>query len=341
MNTQFRTLFTLAISHSYYQASCKDFAFFIPAYTAQLLRNGKLLTKVHDGKLYVLLETDEVGVALNPLEGKSLRFGLKLLNPFFSNITDYNFNSNTPLYRNATEPTRLDSAKEIKLVGRIFSHKISDTETRPVTVTLQTTNGQILQKDTIKDKEIASVSYDITGQASDIYTVAESYLSTSKAITYYLDSELVSKSIFCVIDIKLDNSIYINTPDKPEFTKFEIVFTAKQETLKYYLVVRNYSDKDFNQLAVVDKGFTEDGRSQINFTKVNPVDFARDDISPALLDNGDARVVLFKSQGVVNRQENARKKIQVLKNGDELIKHLPQPGADKVNSDLIIQLSKT
>jgi hypothetical protein len=47
----------------------------------------------------------------------------------------------------------------------------------------------------------------------------------------------------------------------------------------------------------------------------------------------------------VTRQEKARKNIQLQKqkNGgvEELIKHLPQPVADKANADQIVQLIKS
>jgi hypothetical protein len=343
MNTQFRTLFTLAISHGYYLSGCQDFGFIVPSDTVQALRNGKLLSKIRDGKLYVLYETDQ-GKALSPLEGQTLRFGLKLLNPFFSNFTnfkDFNFNTSTPVYRNTTETNRLDKAVEINLVGSVFSHDLTDPTARPVTVTLQTTNSHILQTDVITlENNRLSVSYDLTGKSADTYTVTEAYPSTTRKINYYSDVELNWQGIFGLVEIKLDYGFYTKPSDSPEYAEFEIKFTAKQETLKYYLVTNNYTETEFNQLTILDVGFTEDGRDQVNFNKVASADFSGDDIPYALLGNSDAKIVLFKSQEEVARREKARKKIQVHKNGDELIKHLPQAGVNKVNSDFIIQLSK-
>ena len=51
MTTHFKTLFTVTIAHAYYREQCQDVAFFIPADTSQLLRNGKLLAKESGGKL--------------------------------------------------------------------------------------------------------------------------------------------------------------------------------------------------------------------------------------------------------------------------------------------------
>jgi hypothetical protein len=336
---QFSILFTVSISHSYYTQGCEDFSFTLPADSAQLLKNGKLIAKVLDGKLYVLFAVDETGEALVSLEGKTLRIGLQLLNPYFNNFTklDFDFHSSRLLYRNVTASGALDPAQEIALVGQVFSHSLK-IKARPVTVRLKNTNGQILQTDIITAaNDRSTVSYDLTGQAAGLYSVEESDSSNTKTLNYYSDLELQQQGIFGVIEIEIASSFYSTPPE------FVIPFLAKQETLKYYLVANNYSESDFNQLSILDKG--EVGRSQISFLpKVLPTDFTDDDISPTLLGNGDAQIALFKSQQAVRRQEKARKNIQLQKqnNGgvDELIKHLPQPGADKANSDLIVQLTK-
>jgi hypothetical protein len=59
-----------------------------------------------------------------------------------------------------------------------------------------------------------------------------------------------------------------------------------------------------------------------------------------MLGGGNIRVVLFKSQAVVARREKARKKIQLKKNGDILIAHLPQPSGDRANGNVIVRISK-
>ena len=337
---QFRTLFKATISHTYYSQGCRDFIFIIPADTAQLLKSGKLIAKMREDKLYVLFEADETDTALVSIEGKTLRIGLKLLNPFFSNFTDldFDFNSSRPLYQNLSTPDALDAAQAITLVGKVFSHSLADTE-RPVTVTLKDAKGQVLQTDTITaTNDRLTVSYDLTGQAAGAYSVEESYSGNTKTTAYYSDAELQGEGIFGVIEIKIDSTFYTRPPE------FVLSFAAKQETLKYYVVAKNYRDSEFAQLSVLDAGFTGEGRTQINFTKVIPDDFTEDDISPTLLGNGDAQIALFKSETAVTRQEKARKNIQLQKqkNGgvEELIKHLPQPAADKANADLIVQLVK-
>lgn len=336
MITKFSTLFVVSISHTYYISDCKDFDFVFPADTAQLLRNGKLIAKVLDGKLYVLFETDEAETALIPVPGKTLRIGLKLLNPYFCNFTEPTFKSNalTPLYRNTASPVVLDAPEEVALVGQVFSHSLLNTE-RPVTVTLKNTSGQILQTDIITAaNNTTTVSYELAGQAAGTYTVEEAYSGEPKRTTYYCDAELRQHGVFGAIEIEINSGFYTTPPT------FVIAFNVKEEILKYYVVARNYSGTEFNNLSVNDNGFAEEGRTQVNFTKVPSAAFTKDDISPALLGGNDARVVLFKTQSAVERREKARKKIQLNKNGDVVITHLPQPGVDKANGDLIINISK-
>ena len=339
MTVQFPVFFTLTISHTYYSQVCQDFSFIIPTDTAQLLKNGRLITKVREGKLYVFFAADEAKTALVPLPGNTLRFGLKLLNPFFSNFTDFNFNSATPIYRNATNTSVLDEAQATTLVGQLFSRPLANTE-RPVTITLKDSKGHVLKTDTFTDNNKRStLSYDLTGQSAGVYSVEESYTGNTETTAYYSDAELQQQGIFGVIEIKIDSSFYTTAPE------FAISFTAKQETLKYYVVAKNY---EAPKLSVKDEGGdeppVEDGRAKINFDQILPADFTDQDISPTLLSNKIAEIVLFKSQEVVSRQEKARQKIQLQnrKNGqvEVLIPHLPQPGVNKTNSDIIVQLTK-
>lgn len=334
---RFRILFIVSISHAYYSEGCKDFNFIIPADSAQLLRNGKLIAKMRDGKLYVLFEADETNNPLVPLVGKTLRFGLKLLNPFFSNFTDFNFGSSTPIYRNSTNSNALDAVEESELVGQVFSHSLTNT-VRPVMVTLKDDKGQVLRTDTITTtNNCSTISYDLTGQSVGVYHLEEVYPGNTKTATYYSDAELQRQDTFGVIEIKVNSSFYTKA------SEFEIAFDAKEETLRYYVVVNEYSDDQFNQivnqLKIEDIGFEEDKRSKINFDPPAVVSTicSNAEIPPS---NSSAKVVLFKSQTAVTRQEKARKKIQLKKINEVLIPHLPQPGANKVNADLIIQLSK-
>jgi len=336
MKIQFRILFTVNIAHAYYDAGCRDFDFIIPSDTVSALKNARLLVRVREGKLYVLYEADENGNALVPAAGTTLRFGLKLLNPYFGNITDLAFISgaSTPLYRNALNLSALDRTDGITLTGRVFSHPLGGSA-RPVTVALKNPDGQALDIDTItavNNRE--AVCFDLNGQPAGIYTVEEVYPSETKTRAYYSDAELQQNGVFGIIAVLTSSVFYTSAPS------FAIAFSAREEILKYYIVARNYSHAEFNQLSVSDTGFTEESRPQVIFTKIASSAFTGDDIAPSLLGESDVRVVLFRSQSSIARQEKGRKKIQLNKHSDVLIRHLPQPGADKARGDIIINISK-
>jgi hypothetical protein len=328
---QFHTLFTVSISHTYYSQGCKDFSFAIPADSNQLLKNGKLIAKIYEGKLYVLFQQDETGQAVVPLAGKTLRFGLKLLNPFFSNFTDLsNFKLPHALYKNIANPDALNAAQAITFVGNLFSYELKKA-TRPVTVALKDRNNQVLQTDTVEnDRKTVSYDFKRTNQAVGLYRIEESSSGNVETTDCYFDPELQQQNLFGVIEIAIANSFYTTPPE------FAIAFTAKQETLKYYVIGQNYSDADIAQLSIVDVG-----ESLISFTKFLPNTFTPKDIPSSLLGDSDAKIALFSSPiDAVKRQEKARQKIELRKNGTTLISHLPQPRPDRPTANLIVQLSK-
>jgi hypothetical protein len=341
MKIQFFKLLTIAITHTYYRDNCRDFAFIIPADTAQLLRDGKLLAKVVDGKLIVLFEADEEGVSPVPIAVKTLRIGLALRNPYFSNFSDLGPDAGalTLLYRNSENSAALDTEKTI-LVGNVFSHLLAD-KARPVVVSLKDASGLSVRTETITATDSrTSVSYDLTAQRAGSYLISENYPGSSVTSTIYHDAELLQHRPFGVIEIKIDNSFYTTTP-KPLAPEFEVAFVACKDTLKYYLVAKNNTNAlFFDKLTIEDVGHNEENRPEVEFDRVSGTALGDDDISAELLGEDPENVLLFKSRDKVSRQETPRRKIQLTKNGDVLIRHLPQPTADKVNGYIIIQISK-
>jgi hypothetical protein len=329
MMTRFETLFVVSVTHAYYGGPCPDVGFVIPADTAQWLRNGKLLARELKGKLYVLFEADKTGVALKPMPGQTLRFGLRLLNPFFSNFTKLApaFPLKKLLYRNAAAPAALDAPVQVSLAGQVFSVPLSDSA-RPVTVTLKDNAGLALRTEEITaTMGRPAVSYDLTGLEPGAYSIAEAYPNNTIESSYYSDPELVKSGIFGVVEIKIGSGFYGAPPD------FQIAFEARSETLKYYVLARNYTGADLNQLSVLDGG-----PAPISFTPVPSSSFTLAEKS--LLSDSSLKAVLFRSDSPVPRLEKARKKIQLKKNNDVLIADLPQPGAEKSNAELVIAVSK-
>ena len=336
MTIEFRPLFTLEIDHGYYRGPCRDFDFLLPADTAHRLRSARLLAKVREGKLLVLFEANETHAPLVSAVGAKLRIGLKLSNPWFSNLTDLDFplGASQACYRNAMSPAALDGPVGVVLVGTVFHHALTSPD-RPVTVRLKTASGATIATEVVgAENDRAEVAFDLYGQAPGAYTVEETTTAGTAAAAYYFDTELVSRGVFGVVEITIGDG-FAGTPPV-----FAVSFRAREQTLKYYVVAKNYPEAEFNQLAVADVGFTEDARPKVEFERVATADFTPAEIPSALLDAGAGRVVLFKSQGPVIRTEAARRRIQLSKNGEVLIPHLPQPAVDRPDADLIVHVSK-
>lgn len=332
MITSFRTLCTLAVTHTYYSEGCRDFGFIVPVDTAEVLRNGKLLVKTREGVVHILFEADGAGVPLRPLAGARLRFGMQLQNPVFATITDPV--AATPLYRNAAASESLDPPMAVRLTGRLFSHDLARS-IRPVTVSLRTLSGQELETVTITaEHDRTAVSLDLSGHHPGIHLLEEAYPAETLTSVYYVDSELQRSPVFGVVEVEIAGNFYTTPP------ALTVPFAAKEETLKYYLVVGNHTEAEFASLSVTDTGFTEDKRPQILFDRVESPAFTVQDISPAMLAKSGEQVVLFQSRAPVSRRERARKNIQLRKHGDVLIKHLPQVGAADVSGDVVIHISK-
>jgi hypothetical protein len=335
MITRFHTLFTITPSHSYYQNTCMDFDFLVLHDTWKLLRNGKLIAKVLDGTLYVLCAADESATPSSRADSKVLRFGLRLVNPFFRNFTRLPSGpSVTSLYRNITNPTSLDAPGGVAMVGETFSHEITETN-RPVTVSLKDADDRTLFTDIVAAADSRSaVSYALAGQVPGLYVVEEAYQGSSKEISYYVDGECLKNGVFGIVEIAVDIGFYASP------AAFELPFSAKEEELRYYVVARNYGDSEAGQLSVSDEGFSDEGRARIDFVKEEGPSLAGDDMVPFLRPASDVKIVLFRSQTKVARREQGRKKIQLTRNGDLLVAHMPQPGAEKAHSTMIINISK-
>lgn len=332
---QFKILLSLKINHSYYQNEIDSLGISALADTIEFFSRGQLVQKVHKGVLYVLVKVDETGNPIVDLTGETLRFGVQLLNPFFSNFTDFTLNSSHYLYSNATVSDQLAQPVLVKLVGRQFSQRLTQLD-RPVTVNLRSSSEQTIHHQTIGTlvEYDATLSYDLSGQRPGAYSLEEQYPTTTTTTSYYFDPELQQSRAFGVVEIKIDDDFYTTAPE------FTIAFQAKQETLKYYVVAHRYTDTELTQLTITDAGFTEENRPEINFSPVFPATFTPEELPTDLLETSQTKVVLFKSQAPVRRQEQARRNIQLLRNGDVLIPHLPQPAASQTTADLIIHLSK-
>ena len=336
MSSSFGILFSIKVMHSYYQGACKDFDFHIPADTAALLRSGRIIARTYQGVFYLLCERKEDGTPIASLSGKTLRIGMILKNHEFSNFTRVDYPVGViPVYSNALDLVNLDTGSGVFLTAPLFSHDTSRPN-RPVTITLKDSQNRTLDSKVITDPlDLSPFPVDLRRHSQGFFSVTEKYNGITKKFNYYLDPELLALNVSGIVEIRIEDSLYIG-----EAREFGIQFAAKEEILKYYVVGKKYSPAEMNSLLVNDGGFTEESRPRVQFTRVNQESFTSGDISPSLIAGNQSGVVLFKSQDPVARQEKPRKKIQLTRNTDVIIKHLPQPGNEKSNADMIIQISK-
>jgi hypothetical protein len=337
MITRFSTLFTLGVNHAYYGGACADLGFFVPPDCQRVLQGGRLLAKPLNGGLIVLFETDDSGGAMISAEGKTLRIGLQVVNPFFGNITalDPDFFQSGLLYRNSADPGQLAAPLKMRLVGGTFSHTIQDAA-RPVTVNLKDRAGDVLEAVTITAQENRShVPVALTKRAQGLYVVEEVSVAFTRQAAYYSDAEILAAGCFGLAEITLAKSFYANAP------AFSFVFKAREEVLNYYVLAKKYSDADIGQLLVADAGFNEDLRPEIKFTKISPAGFTAKELPAGLLGGDSTNVVLFQSQGAVARSAKPRKKVQLNKNGTVLVAHLPQPQPQEASANILIPIAKT
>lgn len=329
MITAFQPLCTLGVTHSYYGGPCDDFAFLVPADTAGTLGSRRLLAKDRDGVLHILFETDGTNAPLRPLASIRLRFGVQLRNPRFTLVTAAT--AATPLYRNIGDAEQLDPPLTVQLVGCRFRHRIQ-TNQRPVTVVVRCADGREAAVETLGvDDPRTSLDVDLSGWPPGHYRVEEPSVA---AVDVYVDDEFHRQGVFAVVEIEIGAGFAAAAP------ALVMPFAARDDILKYYLVVANHSEAEFISLTVTDTGFAGEQRPQILFDRVESAAFGEDDLPPELLAAADQRLVLFRSRQAVARRQRARRNIQLSRNGDVLIRHLPQVGAADVHGDVVIHISK-
>lgn len=335
MILRFHPLFTVAPQHSYYVNRCDDFEFVVPATTARALQGSRLQIRVLQGRLRAIYAADSAGTPLHPGSDQRLLFGLKLRNRFFSNFTNpvLSVPGQIPLYANTDNPLTLASPIGVVLTSGFYEHR-PQIPTRPLKLQLSNARG-----DPVATQQLSpgahSCPFDLRGVSEGSYRLTEDDGNGEvRELQLIVSPELHRAGLWGLLAIQVAAAHY-DTP-----AAFTLNFSARHEWLKYYVVANRFSQPEFDQLQVTDTGFAEQGRTQLNFTRVPPTAFSTSDPEPALLSADHDRVVLFQSTDVVARREHGLRKIQLHRNGDILVAHLPQPTAASQQAQFIVHLSK-
>ena len=332
---QFKELFSVRVTHSFYRAGCPDLIFAIPPGSSTALAGGRLLARMVEGRLRVLYEADDNGEATVSMAGKTLRFGLRLVNPNFGNFTELAIApASVAVYRNSGNKAKLDAPEVAAPATGVVAHSLARVA-RPVTVSV-VSNGITAHEQIVTAAETRqSVTVDFTGLQAGSYVVEESYpTGPIRRSAYYFDPHLFGEGLFGAVEVGVDASFYAAPP------AFEIGFEAREDTLRYYLVAQGYPAAEFDKLKVTDIGFSAASRPEVKFDRVAEADFGPAELPKEVLGAAGARVAAFRSKAPVVRTEGGRQRIQLSSNGDVLIPNLPQPGATQPTADLIVHLSK-
>jgi hypothetical protein len=335
MKSRVRPLLSIGVQHPFYAEPCADFEFVMPASTAELLRSGRLMAHVAAGRLNLRFEADAAGGPICNLAGQTLLFGLRLVNPFFDNVTKPVLSERglIPLYRNGAAPGALDAPVGVALTSGVHTHKVTSAD-RPLTVQLVDRTDHVLQTEMLVTGQ-SDVRFDLRALSDGDYTIEELSQNVKVAsVPLSVHRELRGLGVWGLVAISIAEVFYGNRVD------FTIPFAAREEPLKYFVVCRNYKDADLDQLSILDEGFTEESRPQIMFARIAADAPDAADIGPSLLGDPARPVVLFRSATALKRQERGFRKLRLRRNGQTLVENLPSPGADRARAYSIVHVAK-
>jgi len=332
MSIHFRPLMQIDIAHGYYSGPCEDLEFFVmpgdPAIAA-----GRLLPRVRDGRLVILFEADETKAPLRNIAGSTLWIGLRLNNPSFANFTTPPVPAGLiPLFANRTQATSLDAPVGVRrLAAR--QRIVPQLASRPLTLRWQHGATTIAERilEAGEDETVFETRHWPDGELG----LSEIAGGRPLQSQWLVAPALAHDAVWGVVAITIDAAFYTSAPT------LTVSLSARSEVLKYYLVTSNFSANEFGQIQLTDAGAAEQSRPALAFDKVLPVDFTADDIPASSLGGTDKRIALFRSQVPVARRAGGYRKLQLKRNTDILVQHLPQAGADRAQAHFIVHLAKS
>lgn len=331
MKLAFRTLFSVEVTHSYYRGPCSDIGFVVPLASQMALRAARIQLRIRDGRLIALHEIAESGDPVAPVAGQTVLLGLAPGHPHFANFTAPVVAGGLPLYTNLGGAGVLaPPVATAFLADRL--RLMPSRATRPVTLSLLRSAATIASETLAADVDEAQFS--AAGWPPGLYTLRETYGAEAVDSTLLRQPELAAEAIWGALEITLDPAFVAAPPT------FAISLAARQEVLRYYVVARNYGAAEFGQLNVTDAGATDDVRPLVPFERIAAADFAATDLPPEILGDASARIALFQSTAPVPRRDRGYRKLQLRRNAEVLVKHLPQAGPDRPQAQFIVHLSK-
>ncbi|NML25024.1 hypothetical protein [Zoogloea dura] len=119
---------------------------------------------------------------------------------------------------------------------------------------------------------------------------------------------------------------------------FQLNLEAREDTLRYYVVLTPADADDAASLRIEDTGAAGDGRAPIAFRRIESDAFGPTHLSPAQLGGGARRTVLFETLAPVPRRARGPRGLELHRHDEVLIGHLPQAGADRPDAQFVVHL---
>ena len=330
---RFRELWTIDVHHGFFGGASNALSFIVPPSTRRALAGAHALVREREGRLHVLIEVDEADRPLTDLTGANLLFGLAPREPSFDLVT-------VPLALQRGESALWDNRADADLLGPPRGVRITGEQLRieprsgERPLTLRLFDGADVQRAsaTLAEGEDA---WSVPG----VFTRGEWRLEEQGAGPAQSRVLLVQPELVGAWGLL---SLTASAAHVAGGQRFLLDFAARADRLRYYVVANRFGAAEFDQLQVVDDGFAAEGRAPILFDRVLPAAFDTTHLSPALLDpGGSARIALFQAQADVARRARGPAGVALHRNGDVLIGHLPQPGADRHDAQFVVHLSQS
>lgn len=338
MRIHFSPLFRFEITHDYYLGGlCSDLDF-VMASNEPAFIEGKLLARVRDNRLHVLYEAGDDGAALRKISGSTLWIGLHQNNPAFSNFTLNPAPMGSVLfYHNRTSPTSFDPPLAVNMIQPGQHLLTPDNGTRPLRLSWQYLGGAspaAVAEATLAAGENSAAFATRLWPHGDYQL--ESQASGPPQVSRWLHlPPLAAEPLWGVIAITIDDNFYNQAP------ALQLSLQARSEVLRYYVVASNFGNTEFEQLQLTDAGAAEQNRPALSFERIAAADFGSDDIPADSLRDASSKVVLFRSQQPVARRAGGYRKLQLQRNHEVLVQHLPQAGSDRAQARFIVHLAKS
>jgi hypothetical protein len=300
------------------------------------------LAKIQAGAMRVLAQESELSLyygknTLNPRQNMTdayLYFAVIPQTASFASISEWSKSSRQVLvFSNKRQANTLANSENYVICAGIQSYSISQTR-RPVTLTLRNDKGEVIEEKVIsKANKLSVYSFIMYQYDHGLYSISEKTTNKTQ-VTHLAYFQNIPPAAIAIVQINIAKSFYTSP------ASFNINFTARSETLNYYIVAANYDNTDIQALDMKDTGFNEQARSQILFNKLESARFTDQHIDANLLSQRNTKVVLFTSQSAVKRRQYSPKKIQLMLNNEVLISSLPIPGSNRVSADFFIHVAK-